>query len=436
MTNPPAGQRSMRRIAFASCIGTTVEFYDFFIFGTAAALVFSGAFFPALGPAAGTLASLATFGVAFVARPFGSMLFGHFGDRVGRKATLVASLLMMGLATFAIGLLPTAATIGVAAPILLIVLRLVQGLAVGGEWAGAVLLTGEHAPPDRRGTFAMFPQLGPSIALVLVSATFLLTSVTLTDEQFLAFGWRIPFLLSALLVIIGLYVRLKIEETPAFTNLTATKTVARAPFFEVLRGQPRELLLGAGSITMLFAFFHIGATYLTAYGTGELGLSRPTVLAIGIVAALFFGAATIVGATLSDRVGRRWVAVVASAVAIPWSLVMFPFVDVGTPLAFGVVTAVTLAIVGLAYGPAGAALPELFRSRYRYTGAGVAYSLAGVFGGAIPPLVATPLIAAFGTAGISVYLAALSLLSLVVNWVLQETREVDMTESVPERASA
>lgn len=436
MSQPPTGHKSMSRIAVASLVGTTVEFYDFFIFGTAAALVFSGSFFPALGQAAGTLAALATFGVAFVARPFGSILFGHFGDRVGRKATLVTTLLLMGSATFAIGLLPTAATIGTAAPILLVVLRLCQGLAVGGEWAGAVLLTAEHAPADRRGKFAMFPQLGPSLAFVLASGTFLTMSLTLTEAQFLAFGWRIPFLASLLLVLVGLYVRLKIEETPAFAKITATSTAARVPLFEVARRQSREVLLAAGSITMLFSFFYIGVTYLTAYGTATLKLSRPTVLAIGIVAGLFFAAATVLSALYSDRVGRRRMTAIANAVAIVWSLVLFPVLDIGTPLAFAIGMSVTLGIVGLAYGPAGAHLPELFQARYRYTGAGVAYNLAGVLGGAVPPLAATALVAAYGSSAIGVYLAAMALLSLACTFALRETRNVTMTEPAIETAPA
>lgn len=431
---PPG--KPMGRIAIASLVGTTVEFYDFFIFGTAAALVFSTTFFPALGPAAGTLAALATFGVAFVARPFGSILFGHFGDRVGRKATLVTTLLLMGVATFAIGLLPTAATIGTAAPILLVFLRLCQGLAVGGEWAGAVLLTAEHAPADKRGKFAMYPQLGPSLAFALASGTFLTTSLTMSEAQFLAYGWRIPFLGSALLVAVGLYVRFKIEETPAFTDVTTTKSTARVPLFEVAKQQPREVLLAAGSITMLFSFFYIGVTYLTAYGTKTLELPKSTVLSIGIVAGLAFAGTTILSALYSDRVGRRRMTGIANAVALVWSLALFPILDIGTPLAFAVGMSVTLGIVGVAYGPAGAHLPELFKARYRYTGAGVAYNLAGVLGGAVPPLVATYLVTTYGSYSIGIYLAAMALVSLACTFALRETREVDMIEKEPAVAAA
>ncbi len=334
----------------------------------------------------------------------------------------------MGVATFAIGLLPTAESIGVAAPLLLVLLRLVQGLAVGGEWAGAVLLTAEHAPAHRRGAYAMYPQLGPSLAFVLTSATFLTTSLTMNDEQFLAYGWRIPFLASALLVIIGLYVRLKIAETPAFTSVTKTSSTARVPFFEVVRSQPREVLLAAGSIVMAFAFFHTGVTYLTAYGTASLGLARTTVLAIGIVAGLAFAVATIGAAIHSDRIGRRRTILISTAVGVPWSLVMFPLVDVGTPVAFAVGMMVTLAVVGIGYGPLGAQMPELFRARYRYTGAGVAYSLGGVVGGALAPVMSAWLVADFGSGAVGVYLAVVSALSLVCLLALHETRHVGLVE--------
>ena len=428
VTQAAAGKNPMSRIAFSACVGTTVEFYDFFIFGTAAALVFNKVFFPALGSAAGSMASLATFGVAFFVRPLGSILFGHFGDRIGRKTTLVASLLLMGVATLAIGLLPTAATIGVAAPILLVALRMVQGIALGGEWAGAALLTGEHAPAHQRGLYAMFPQLGPSIALVLVGGTFLTTSWTMTDQQFIDYGWRIPFMASPVLVLFGLYVRLKIAETPAFEKLCATKTIAHVPFLEVVKRQPREVLLGAGSMTMMLAFFHIGATYMTSYGTKTLGLPRTTVLMIGVGAGFALGVTTILSALYSDRFGRRWVTALAAAVAVPWSLALFPLVNLGTPLALALGTCVTMGIMGVGYGPLGAQLPELFRSRYRYTGAGVAYSLGTVFGGAMTPFISEWLLDSYGSSAIGLYLALTSLVSLACIAALRETKGAVLTD--------
>lgn len=434
MTQTPHNQRSMRRIAFASMVGTTVEFYDFFIFGTAAALVFSSQFFPALGAAGGTLASLATFGVAFLARPFGSMLFGHYGDRIGRKATLVATLLLMGLATVAIGLLPSAATIGVAAPILLVLFRVLQGVAMGGEWAGAVLLTGEHAPRARRGFYAMFPQMGPAVALALAMGTFLLTSLTMSSEQFLAWGWRIPFLASVVMVVIGLFVRLKIDETPAFVSMSKTKSTVKLPILDVIRYERKQLLLGAGSLAMVFAFFHTGATYLTSYGSSELGLAKPAVLGIGIAGALTFAVFIAVSAMLSDRYGRRRVTIFATFLALPWSLLLFVVIDIGTAAAFAIGVCITLAITGIGYGPAGAQLPELFRARYRYTGAGVAYSLAGVIGGAIPPFVSAALIPVFGSMAVGIYLAGYAALSMVCLIAMRETLDSEMVDKATESA--
>jgi metabolite-proton symporter len=427
----------MRRIAVASLTGTTIEFYDFFIYGTAAALVFGKVFFPGLGAAAATVAAFATFGVAFIARPFGAVIFGHFGDRIGRKRTLVATLLMMGLATIAIGLLPTAAAIGVWAPILLVVLRLLQGLAVGGEWAGAVLLTAEYAPPKKRGLYAMFPQLGPSLAFALASATFLLTALTMSDESFLAYGWRIPFIASVLLVAVGLYVRLRIEETPVFRTAAAGGSLSRNPLVEVVKAQPREVLLAGGSLTMLFAFFYIGVAYLTSYGTTALELSRPTVLTAGILGGLTFAATTILSAIYSDRVGRRRMILVGNGAAIVIALLLFPIIDIGTPAAFTIGLCLILGLVGVAYGPAGAYLPEIFSTRYRYTGAGMGYNLAGILGGAIPPYLAASLAASYGSYAIGIYLAAMGLLSLLCVLALKETKDVALDGGVaPAAASA
>lgn len=423
---PATQPASMRRVATASCIGTTIEYYDFFIYGTAAALVFPTIFFPALGSTAGTVASFATFAVAFVARPVGAVLFGHYGDRIGRKKTLVSTLVLMGVSTVLIGLLPTAAAIGVAAPLLLVVLRFLQGLAVGGEWAGANLLAAEHAPPGRRGFYAVFPQLGPAIAFALSSATFLVSDVVLgtTDEAFLQYGWRVPFVLSGLLVVVGLYIRLSIEETPVFRAEQQAGTERRGlPFVDVLRVQLREVLLAAGLMSVLFAFFYMGTAYLTAYGTDPAGaaLDRRTVLALGIVAAVALGVTTMVGGIWSDRVGRRRVVLTSGALALVWSLLLFPLLDTGTTAAFGLGVVGTLAIFGLAFGPVGAFLPELFQTRFRYTGAGAGYNLGGVLGGAVPPLLAPGLTASYGSIAVGVMLAALAVVSLACTALLRET---------------
>ncbi|GAA1641965.1 MHS family MFS transporter [Nocardia ninae] len=420
---------SVRRVAIASCIGTTIEFYDFFIYGTAAALVFPKVFFPALGSTAGTVASFATFAVAFVARPVGAMVFGHFGDRIGRKKTLVSTLLLMGISTLLIGLLPGAATIGVAAPLILVLLRFGQGFAVGGEWAGATLLTAEYAPPGKRGLYAMFPQVGPAFAFALSSATFLITGTLFgdTNDDFLNWGWRIPFVFSIVLVGIGLYVRLAIDETPVFranaTQRALDPTPARLPFLEAWRFQTKEILLSAGALAILFAFFYMGTAFLTSYGTKTLGFSRPFVLTVGIAAAAVFGAAIVVSALYSDRLGRRLVIMVSSGLAVVWSLALFPLLDSGSRPAFVISVLTTLAIFGVAYGPCGALLPEMFQTRYRYTGAGLGYNLAGVLGGAIPPLIATPLASAYGSNAIGYMMAGLALVSFFCTKALVETKD-------------
>jgi metabolite-proton symporter len=429
----------MRRVALASCVGTTIEFYDFYVYGTAAALVFPKVFFPGLGSTAGTVASFATFGVAFIARPIGAVIFGHYGDRYGRKQTLIAALLLMGLATVLIGLLPGAAAIGMAAPILLVALRLAQGLAVGGEWAGAALLAAEYAPPGRRGWYAMFPQLGPPIALALSSATFLITGLTLgnTDQTFLEYGWRVPFLISVVLLAAGLYVRLTIAETPVFRQAQQQQPATRTPLWEAFAQAPREILLSTGTLTMIFALFYTGTTYLTSYGTSPIGaaLSRALVLFIGVGAGMAMAASVILSAISSDRIGRRAVVMLSCSAAVVWSLLLFPVLDIRTPLAFAVSVIVTLILAGLAYGALGALLPETFPTRFRYTGAGTSYNLAGIVGGAVPPLVAAPLAAAFGNFSIGIMLSALSLLSLLCTKALVETKDRDL-QNVRLRVSA
>jgi metabolite-proton symporter len=445
MTTTPAPV-PLRRVAAASCAGTTIEFYDFFIYGTAAALVFPKVFFPALGSTAGTVASFATFAVAFFARPVGAIVFGHYGDRIGRKKTLISTLLLMGIATVLIGLLPGAETIGVAAPLILVFLRFCQGFAVGGEWAGATLLTAEYAPKEKRGLYGVFPQLGPAIAFALSSGTFLVTGLVMgdTDDAFLTYGWRIPFLLSILLVGVGLWVRLSIEETPAFAEArrraaaeaTALDRSKRLPFLEAVRAQPREVLLSAGALSMLFAFFYMGTAYLTAYGTNPQGaaLDRPVVLGIGIAAAVVFGLATVAAGMLSDRFGRRAVIRTSCVAGIVWALALFPLLDTGSATAFAIGLCGTLVIFAVAYGTAGSYLPELFSARHRYTGAGLGYNLAGVLGGAIPPLVAPGLAAAYGSIAIGVMLSLIGVISLVCVSLLHETRNVALEHERPATA--
>jgi MFS family permease len=421
-----AAPGAMRRVALASMVGTTIEFYDFFIYGTAAALVFNRVFFPAMGAASGTALALATFGVAFVARPFGSILFGHYGDRLGRKGTLVTTLLTMGISTLAIGLLPSAAAIGVTAPIILVLLRILQGLAVGGEWAGAVLLTAENAPTRSRGKFALWPQLGPSIAFALASATFLITTLTMSSESFLAWGWRVPFIASVVLVGVGLYVRLKLTETTVFTSIDHTKT--RLPIAEALTSRPRAVLLGALATTTTFTFFYIGVTYLTTYGTTELKLTRPTVLALGIAGGAAMLVTTILSANLADRIGRRRILTIGCAAAVVAGIIAFPIIDIGAAWSFGVGLCLVMAVAGLTYGVLGSLLPELFPTRYRYTGAGISYNLAGVLGGGVVPLVAAALVPTYGSLALGIILTVVAAIGLACTLALPNTNAESFAE--------
>jgi len=420
----PTSPKKMRRVATAGFIGTVVEFYDFGIYGTASALIFPQVFFPNLGPVAGTVASFATFGVAFVARPFGSILFGHFGDRLGRKRTLIYTLLMMGSATILVGLMPSAASIGIIAPMLVILCRVLQGIAAGGEWAGAVLFSSEHAPSAKRGFWASFPNLGGGVAVVLSNATFLFAALTVDPETFAAWGWRVPFLSSILLVVVGLWVRLRIDETPVFQAKVEKSGTSRLPIADALKSQPWQIVLGTGAVTMSFSLTYIGGTYLVSYGTKDLDLARTSVLTASTLGGILLTVGILIGARLSDRFGRRNVLVVNSVVAACWALALFPLLDTGTKLAFTIGLPVTMLISGVSTGPKGAFLSELFVTRYRYTAAGLSYSLGGVLGGAVPPLVASWVIASFGSFAFGILMAAICMVSLVCIVIVGETRQL------------
>ena len=436
---PVAKKTSLKKVAAASSIGTTIEWYDFFIYGTAAALVFPALFFPDQNPATATLSSFATFAVAFFARPVGAAIFGHFGDRIGRKRTLVWTLVIMGVATVFIGLLPGYNTgafgvfengIGILAPTFLVVCRFFQGFAVGGEWAGATLLTAEYAPEGKRGMMAMWPQLGVAFAFFLSSGTFLIFALVAgdgadLDSPFMQYGWRIPFLLSAVLVLVGLWIRMSVEETPVFKQdreRAAKETAPRTlPFADAVRFQWKEILIAGGALTSLFSLFYMGTSFLTNYATAELGHSRPFVLGMGMIAAVVFGAAIALSAMFSDRIGRKKVIGASVALAVVWTLVVFPILDTGSTTAFAIVLLGTLVIFGIAYGPAGALLPELFQARYRYTGAGLGYNLAGILGGALPPLAAAAMVAAGNTLGVGIMLSLLSAMSMMCLLVMTES---------------
>nr|WP_193789281.1 MFS transporter [Streptomyces sp. SID5468] len=416
----------MRRVAVASFVGTAIEFYDFYIYGTAAALVLNHAFFPNLSPLNATLASFSTYAVAFVARPVGSVLFGHFGDRVGRKSVLVVSLLLMGLSTALVGALPGYGTWGAAAPVLLVVLRFTQGIGLGGEWGGAALLAVEHAPGRRRGLYAAFPQLGPSVGFFAATGIFWVLSGCLSDAAFTSWGWRIPFLLSFVLVAVGLFVRLKISETPVFARAMAANEAGRVPVADVLRRHPRELLLGAGGMVVAYGLFYTATTYCLAYATGTLKLARGTMLGLSMVACVFLAAGTWLAATRSDRAGRRTLVLAGSGAAAIWGLVLFPLLDTKQPLLVAVAIGGALFLMGVIYGPMGAFLPELFSTHVRYSGASLAYNLGGVLGGSVAPLVSTRLQAAYGSHAVGWYLTAMALVSVGCVLALPETREREL----------
>jgi len=436
-----SSKKSLRRVAAASSIGTTIEYYDFFIYGTASALVFPTMFFPGADPAIGTIAAFATFAVAFFARPVGAILFGHYGDKIGRKRTLVWTLLIMGFATVGIGFMPGYDVgvfgffedgIGIWAPAILVAMRFLQGFAVGGEWAGATLLTAEYAPEGKRGKMAMYPQLGPAFAFFLASGTFFIASITIgaTSTTFLTYGWRIPFIASILLIGVGMWVRLAVEETPVFKDQQRKQALSagpqKLPFVEVIRLQWREILIAAGAMATLFSLFYMGTAFLTSYGTGHLGFSRTMILGMGMVAAVVFGLATAAAAILSDRIGRRKIILAAVAVAVPWTLLLFPLLDTGSPVAFLIGVTGTLVLYGVAYGPTGALLPEMFRARFRYTGAGLSYNLAGILGGAIPPLLAAQIVSTHASIWVGVMLAVLSAISVACALAISETKDRDI----------
>ncbi|MCD9028641.1 MHS family MFS transporter [Luteimonas sp. BDR2-5] len=409
-TAPPANRKG--RVLFASLIGTTIEFFDFYIYATAAVLVFPKLFFPAGDPASATLQSLATFALAFFARPIGSAVFGHFGDRVGRKATLVAALLTMGISTVVIGLLPTYAQIGIAAPLLLALCRFGQGLGLGGEWGGAVLLATENAPPGKRAWYGMFPQLGAPIGFFLATAIFLLLTELMDDAAFFAWGWRIPFLASAVLVLVGLWVRLSLTETPAFQKVLDQHERVRLPMREVLLGQPRALLVGTLLTLATFVLFYLMTVFALSWGTAQLGYTRERFLMLQLVGVLCFAATIPLAALYADRFGRRRAMIVATVAILLFGLFFAPLFVAGDTSGTLVFLMLGLALMGLTYGPVGTILAEQFPTSVRYTGASLAFNLAGIFGASLAPYIATWLAGNYGLQYVGYYLAAAAALSL------------------------
>ncbi|MFE0755921.1 MFS transporter [Inquilinus sp. NPDC058860] len=411
----------------ASLVGTAIEFYDFYIYGTAAALVFGPVFFPQESDAAQLLLSFATFAIAFVARPVGSALLGHFGDRVGRKATLVASLLLMGVSTTLIGVLPGYAAIGWLAPALLCLMRFGQGLGLGGEWGGAALLAVENAPAGKRGWFGMFPQLGAPIGFLAANGLFLLLALGLDDDQFRAWGWRVPFLLSAVLVAVGLYVRLKLVETPVFRKAMERQERVRVPIGEVLTRYTRITILGTLAMVSCYALFYITTVFSLGYGTKALGYSRQAFLGLECFAIVFLGLGIPLSSWLSDRLGRRPVLIVGGILTALFGFALAPLLGSGSVLLVTLFLCLGLFLMGLIFGPMGAFLPELFPTRVRYTGASLTYNLAGILGASLAPYIAQTLVEQGGLGWVGGYITIAAVISLLAVWLIRETHDQDLS---------
>jgi metabolite-proton symporter len=426
-TAPPATAariNSPRQVLFASLIGTTIEFFDFYIYATAAVLVFPRLFFPKADPASAMLASLATFGIAFLARPVGSALFGHFGDRIGRKTTLVIALLTMGVSTVSIGALPTYGTIGIAAPLLLALCRFGQGLGLGGEWGGAVLLAIENAPPNKRAWYGMFPQLGAPIGFFFSGGIFLLISHWLSDAQFIAFGWRLPFLASAALVFVGLYVRLTITETPVFQESRRRGEQLKVPIAAVFRKHTGALIAGVMSSLATFVLFYLMTVFALSWGTTALGFTRGKFLLMQLFCVSFFALCIPISAMLAER-GRRKVMLWITAGIAAFGLVMAPLFVAGTTGAV-LMMALGLALMGLTYGPLGTVISELFPTPVRYTGCSLAFSLAGILGASLAPYIATWLATNWGLPWVGYYLSGSAVLTFLGLLSIRETKDDDL----------
>jgi metabolite-proton symporter len=417
----------MGRIVATALAGASIEWYDFFIYGTAAATVFPALFFPQSDPRVGMLLSFATFAVGFVARPVGGAVFGHYGDKVGRKRALVVALLMMGAATTCIGLLPTYAVIGAWAPLLLVLLRFVQGMAIGGQWGGAALLLIESAPPGRRGFFGSFAQLGVPLGVILANLVFLGVTATFGEEGVLAWAWRVPFQLSIALVGVGLYVQLRLEETPAFIDAQKVRPVAAAPqgspILRVLREHPRVIALAAGAFVAINGNFYVLITYVVAYATKTLHMPQSTVLAAVMLGSAVQVPALLGAAAISDRLGRRGIYMAGAALMGLWSLVFFPLVELRTFAGVAVAISVGQALISLMYGPQAAFFGELFSTEVRYSGASLGYQIGSIFGGAFAPMIAAGLLAATGNSmAIGMYMATMCAISFFSVRALRETR--------------
>jgi MFS family permease len=431
VTEPHDGKQSMRKVALTSLAGTSIEWYDFFLYGTAAAVVFPKAFFPQDLPAMVLLIiSFSTFAVGFIARPVGGLIFGHFGDRIGRKHTLVVALMMMGTATTLIGLLPTYATIGVAAPLLLVLLRFIQGLAIGGQWGGAMLLVTESAPADKRGWYGAYAQAGAPVGVILANLAFIGVSMNMSDEAFMAWGWRLPFIASIALIMVSLYVQLRLEDTEAFKALQATRAsgdqavqITRSPVIEALRRYPRRIGLAAGAFLSVQVTFYILIAFAVAYGLNSptVDLTRDQMLTAVLIASAVMVPTQFYFSGLSDRVGRKKIYRAGALLTGLWGFALFPMIDTGSLLLITMGITLGLVFVGMQYGPQAAYFTELFSTEVRYSGASLGYQIGAILGGALAPTIAVLLWNELGIIFVSVYILIAALLTLGSLWALEET---------------
>ncbi|HAV5380960.1 MHS family MFS transporter [Acinetobacter baumannii] len=427
---PVVATNSKTRVLFASLVGTTIEFFDFYIYATAAVIIFPHLFFPASSGSAAVLQSLATFAIAFIARPIGAALFGHLGDRIGRKATLVAALLTMGISTVCIGLLPTYTQIGIVAPLLLALCRLGQGLGLGGEWSGAVLLATENAPEGKRAWYGMFPQLGAPIGFILATGSFLLLSAAIPEQAFMQWGWRIPFIASAVLVIVGLYIRLKLHETPAFQKVLDKQKEVNIPFKEVVTKHTGKLILGTIAAICTFVVFYLTTVFALNWGTTRLGYARGEFLELQLFATLCFAAFIPLSAIFAEKFGRKATSIGVCIAAAIFGLFFSSMLESGNTLIVFLFLCTGLAIMGLTYGPIGTVLSEIFPTSVRYTGSALTFNLAGIFGASFAPLIATKLAETYGLYAVGYYLTAASLLSLIAFLLIRETKNVDVNNQI------
>ncbi|MFX7595968.1 MFS transporter [Acinetobacter baumannii] len=427
---PVVATNSKTRVLFASLVGTTIEFFDFYIYATAAVIIFPHLFFPASSGSAAVLQSLATFAIAFIARPIGAALFGHLGDRIGRKATLVAALLTMGISTVCIGLLPTYAQIGIVAPLLLALCRLGQGLGLGGEWSGAVLLATENAPEGKRAWYGMFPQLGAPIGFILATGSFLLLSAAIPEQAFMQWGWRIPFIASAVLVIVGLYIRLKLHETPAFQKVLDKQKEVNIPFKEVVTKHTGKLILGTIAAICTFVVFYLTTVFALNWGTTKLGYARGEFLELQLFATLCFAAFIPLSAIFAEKFGRKATSIGVCIAAAIFGLFFSSMLESGNTLIVFLFLCTGLSIMGLTYGPIGTVLSEIFPTSVRYTGSALTFNLAGIFGASFAPLIATKLAETYGLYAVGYYLTAASLLPLIAFLLIRETKNVDVNNQI------